>query len=32
VAWCWTDESPRPVNMGVRDFMSVELPITGFLE
>jgi hypothetical protein len=32
VAWCWTDESPAPQNMGVRDFMSVSLNITGFLE
>jgi hypothetical protein len=32
VAWCWTDESPAPQNMGVRDLMSVSLNITGFLE
>jgi hypothetical protein len=32
VAWCWTDAAPKPSNMGVRDFMTVELPITGFLE
>lgn len=32
VAWCWTDESPSPENMGVRDLMQVSLGITGFLE
>jgi hypothetical protein len=32
VAWCWTDESPAPSNMGVRDLMAVSLNITGFLE
>jgi len=32
VAWCWTDESPAPENMGTRDLMSVSLSITGFLE
>jgi hypothetical protein len=32
VAWCWTDESPAPQNMGLRDLMSVSLNITGFLE
>ena len=32
VAWCWTDESPAPQNMGVRDLMAVSLNITGFLE
>lgn len=32
VAWCWTDESPTPENMGVKDLMSVSLGITGFLE
>jgi hypothetical protein len=31
-AWCWTDESPTPSNMGVRDYMEVTLNITGFLE
>jgi hypothetical protein len=31
VAWCWTDESPAPQNMGIRDLMSVSLNITGFL-
>ena len=31
VAWCWTDESPAPQNMGVRDLMSVSLNITGFM-
>jgi hypothetical protein len=32
VAWCWTDETPQPENMGIRDLMSVSLNITGFLE
>jgi hypothetical protein len=32
VAWCWTDESPAPSNMGVLDYMAVSLNITGFLE
>lgn len=32
VAWCWTDESPTPSNMGIRDYMQVSLGITGFLE
>ena len=32
VAWCWTDETPTPENMGIRDLMSVSLNITGFLE
>lgn len=32
VAWCWTDATPQPANMGVRDLMSVSLNITGFLE
>jgi hypothetical protein len=32
VAWCWTDETPQPENMGIRDLMSVSLGITGFLE
>ncbi len=31
VAWCWTDQSPAPSNMGIRDLMSVQLEITGFL-
>lgn len=31
VAWCWTDESPAPSNMGVAAFMQVSLSITGFL-
>lgn len=30
VAWCWTDESPAPSNMGIRDLMEVSLNITGF--
>lgn len=30
VAWCWTDASPQPENMGVRDYMQVSLPITGY--
>lgn len=32
VAWCWTNTAPAPENMGIRDFMSVSLPITGFAE
>lgn len=32
VAWCWTDQTPQPENMGVKDLMSVTLDITGFLE
>jgi hypothetical protein len=32
VAWCWTDQVPQPENMGIRDFMQVSLPVTGFLE
>ena len=32
VAWCWTDETPQPENMGVRDLMAVSLTITGLLE
>jgi hypothetical protein len=31
VGWCWTDQSPAPVNMGMRDMMSVQLDITGFI-
>lgn len=31
VAWAWTDGSPMPSNMGVRDFMQVSLSITGYL-
>ena len=32
VAWCWTDTAPAPENMGLRDYMQVSLPVTGFLE
>lgn len=32
VAWCWTDETPAPSNMGVKDYMQVSLSIIGFLE
>jgi hypothetical protein len=32
VAWCWTDAAPVPENMGIRDYMQVSLPVTGFLE
>lgn len=32
VAWCWTNESPAPANMGLLDFMQVSMSITGFLE
>lgn len=31
-AWCWTDQTPAPENMGVLDYMSVSLPITGLLD
>jgi hypothetical protein len=31
VAWCWTDESPAPENMGIKDLMQVSLSITGYL-
>lgn len=31
-AWCWTDQTPQPENMGVLDFMAVSLSITGFAE
>lgn len=30
VAWAWTQEDPRPSNMGVRDYMQVGLSVTGF--
>lgn len=32
VAWCWTDAVPVPEYMGVRAYMQVSLPVTGFLE
>jgi hypothetical protein len=32
VAWCWTDQTPQPSNMGVRGYMEVSLGITGYLE
>lgn len=32
VAWCWTDETPQPENMGTRDLMAVSLNITGLLD
>jgi hypothetical protein len=32
VAWCWCEEAPAPSNMGIRDYMSVSMKITGFLE
>jgi hypothetical protein len=32
VAWCWTDQTPQPENMGIKDLMSVTLDITGYLE
>ena len=31
VAWCWTDQTPTPSNMGVRDLMQVSLDVTGYL-
>jgi hypothetical protein len=32
VAWCWTDQTPEPSNMGLKDYMQVSLAITGYLE
>lgn len=32
VAWAWTDTTPAPENMGIIDYMSVSLPITGLLD
>jgi hypothetical protein len=32
VAWCWTDQTPQPTNMGIRDLMSVSLTMTGLLD
>lgn len=32
VAWCWTDQSPIPENMGIRDLMRVQLEITGLMD
>jgi hypothetical protein len=29
-AWCWTDQTPQPANMGIKDYMQVSLDITGF--
>lgn len=31
VAWCWTDSAPVPEYMGIRSYLQVSLPITGFL-
>lgn len=31
VAWCWVDQTPQPQNQGIKDFMQVSLPITGYL-
>jgi hypothetical protein len=30
VAWVWTNDNPAPQNMGVKDYMSVALNMTGF--
>ena len=30
VAWAWTSRDVSPSLMGVRDYLSVELPVTGF--
>lgn len=30
VAWAWTDQTPEPANMGIRDLMQVSLNITGY--
>jgi hypothetical protein len=32
VAWCWTDDTPTPSNMGIKNLMQVSLGITGYLE
>jgi hypothetical protein len=32
LAWCWTEQTPAPENMGILDYMAVSLSITGFLE
>lgn len=32
VGWCWTNQTPAPANMGIRDLMQVNLEITGLLE
>ena len=32
VAWCWTDDTPTPSNMGIKNLMQVSLSITGYLE
>ena len=32
VAWCWTDDTPTPSNMGIKNLMQVSLAITGYLE
>lgn len=32
VAWCWTDQTPTPENMGIRDLMSVSLTMTGLMD
>ena len=31
-AWCWTDDTPTPSNMGIKNLMQVSLSITGYLE
>lgn len=30
VAWCWTGQDMRPQNMGVKNFIQVSLPVTGY--
>lgn len=30
VAWAWTQDDPRPSNMGIKDYMQVDMSITGF--
>ena len=29
-AWCWAQGDPAPSNMGLRDFVEVSMPVTGF--
>ena len=30
VAWCWTEKDLRPTLMGVREYMQVDLAVTGY--
>jgi hypothetical protein len=31
VAWCWTQSVPATQNMGLRDLMSLQMSVTGYL-